>query len=106
MGVPRNINFYINTESINTLKSSLSDEIEKLTQTYLDLEKRINEIEGNNVWSGKSYDSFKEKFEEWKLEYLQNIVEITMIKQFTEDIVSLGEELIEQRDALYKSLEV
>jgi uncharacterized protein YukE len=102
----KNSNFYVEMENIKELSNTFNDEIEKLTELFLDLEKEISNIESNEGWVGKSYDSFKGKFEEWKLDYLQRLAEILQLKQYLEEIAALTEGLIEERDQLPNYLEV
>ena len=63
-------------------------------------------IESNELWKGESFDTFKEKFDEWKMKYLKNLSEVVQLKEFIEELKATSELLIEQRDNLKNSLEV
>ena len=88
-----NDNLYINLDTIEMLKDSFNKEIENLTELFLELINEVKIIETSDMWSGKSYDSFKTEFETWKLDYL-------------EEVKAVGESLISERNSLTTFLEV
>ena len=71
-----NDNLYINLDTIEMLKDSFNKEIENLTELFLELINEVKIIETSDMWSGKSYDSFKTEFETWKLDYLEGITKL------------------------------
>ena len=66
----------------------------------------INNIESEKLWEGKSFDKFKENFDEWKLEYLEQLAKMIQLKDFTQSVIDVAEDLIEVRGNLKNSLEV
>lgn len=101
-----NSNFYVDMENIKKLEKTFNDEVDNLAELFLSLEGEVGNIEGEEAWVGKSYDKFKEKYEEWKMEYLQSLTELLQLKQYLEEVLALTEELIVQRDQLPNYLEV
>ena len=79
-----NDNLYINLDTIEMLKDSFNKEIENLTELFLELINEVKIIETSDMWSGKSYDSFKTEFETWKLDYLEGITKLLQLKQYLE----------------------
>ena len=101
-----NSNFYIDNGTLDTLKDNYNTSIKSLTELYFDLEQEVNNIEGNEFWKGESFNKFKENFDDWKMEYLENLTELVQLKEFVEEVKATSEKLIEQRDSLKTSLEV
>ncbi len=81
-----NDNLYINLDTIEMLKDSFNKEIENLTELFLELINEVKIIETSDMWSGKSYDSFKTEFETWKLDYLEGITKLLQLKQYLEEL--------------------
>ena len=86
-----NDNLYINLDTIEMLKDSFNKEIENLTELFLELINEVKIIETSDMWSGKSYDSFKTEFETWKLDYLEGITKLLQLKQYLEEVKAVGE---------------
>ena len=101
-----NDNLYINLDTIEMLKDSFNKEIENLTELFLELMNEVKIIETSDMWSGKSYDSFKTEFETWKLDYLEGITKLLQLKQYLEEVKAVGESLISERNSLTTFLEV
>ena len=102
----RNSNLYIDNISLDELKGKYDTSIKSFTDLYLEFENQVNNIESNELWKGESFDTFKEKFDEWKMKYLKNLSEVVQLKEFIEELKATSELLIEQRDNLKNSLEV
>ncbi|MBQ6819775.1 MAG: hypothetical protein IJO26_00585 [Clostridium sp.] len=102
----KNSNFYVDLDVITSLINSFNSEIEKLTEVFLQVENEMKGLEYSDSWSGSSYESFRSKYEEWNLEYLQRLTEILQLKQYLEEVKAVTEELINQRNTLPNYLEV
>lgn len=101
-----NSNFYIDVTSMTDLKNKYDETIKSLTELYFNFETEINNIESEKLWEGKSFDKFKENFDEWKLEYLEQLAKMIQLKDFTQSVIDVAEDLIEVRGNLKNSLEV
>ena len=106
MGATWSDNIYIDLDSLKELQDKYNNAIKRFTDLYFDFEAEIKKIEEENAWQGKSYEEFKEKFNQWKISYLQKLSEIVQLKDFIEDVSTVGELFIEQRDKLKDSLNV
>lgn len=105
MSISLNINLYIDNGSLDKLITSYDGAIKTLTDLYLKYEKMVNGMESNEHWKGNSFDEFKKKFEEWKLEYLKKVAELTQLKDFLGSVKATSETLIQARDNLKLPLE-
>lgn len=76
-------NLYLDKTDLEDMKNTYDNGIEKLYQNYTKLEETIDKISQNNAWEGESYDSFIEKFDKWKLEYLKAINRMIALKKFS-----------------------
>lgn len=101
-----NANFYIDVTSMTGLKEKYDDTIKKLTELYFNFETEVNNIESEKLWEGKSFDKFKETFDEWKLQYLEELAKLIQLKDFIQNVIDVAESLIEVRGNLKNSLEV
>lgn len=99
-------NFYVDIDVISKLKESFDKEIESLTELFFKVDEEIKGLEGNDSWSGNSYDAFKVEYDKWHIEYLQRLTQILQLKQYLEDVKATAELLIDERDALPSYLEV
>lgn len=93
-------NLYLDKTDLEDMKNTYDNGIEKLYQNYTKLEETIDKISQNNAWEGESYDSFIEKFDKWKLEYLKAINRMIALKNFLYDLTSTTDILINDRDKL------
>lgn len=101
-----NSNFYIDVTSMTGLKEKYDETIKELTELYFDFETEVNNIESQKLWEGKSFDKFKENFDEWKVKYLEELAKLIQLKDFVQNVIDVADELIEIRGNLKNSLEV
>lgn len=106
MGGIKNSNYYVDINEMNELKEKYNTTIDTLTQLYFNLETQINNIENQEEWQGKSFENFKEIFDEWKLTHVKRITELVQLKDFLEEVISVTEVLVSERDSLSNLLEV
>ena len=101
-----NANFYIDVTSMTGLKDKYDETIKGLTELYFNFESEIKNIESEKLWEGKSFDKFKESFDEWKLEYLENLAKVIQLKDFSQNVIDVANDLIDIRGKLKDPLEV
>lgn len=101
-----NANFYIDVTSMTGLKEKYDETIKGLTELYFNFENEIKNIESEKLWEGESFDKFKETFDEWKLEYLGNLAKVIQLKDFSQNVIDVANDLIDIRGKLKDPLEV
>jgi uncharacterized protein YukE len=71
---------------------------------YRQFEVKVDELESNKLWEGASHQAFVSKFDEWKVNYLKRLAQLTQLGLYLGDIAATGEDLTKKRNALTKPL--
>lgn len=94
--------FYIDIDQLETLESTYMTKIDELSDIYSDVCEKMDALSGS--WSGESYDTFSEKFDEWKKDFLSALVAAITYDTCLLEMINMAYGLVETRDGMAEGI--
>ena len=90
--------FYWDIDQLEALESTYAKKIDEMIDIYSAVCDKMNELP--DAWQGKSSDSFSEKFDEWKKDFLSALVAAITYDECLLQMISTAYMLVEIRDGM------